>query len=77
MKFMSYTCFTFEESKVKQWLTEEVGVTIFKIIEQDEATVGPGKQTMWSKIIFYVPDAELETIIKLKYPSGTFRDHMA
>lgn len=74
MKFMSYTCLLWEVDSKKKWLTDVVGVTIFKVVEPEN-----NKQFMsvLAKIIFYVPDEELETVIKLKYPPNTFEYLMA
>lgn len=76
MKFMSYTCLLWEVDSKKKWLTDVVGVTIFKVVEPD---IKNNKQFMsvLAKIIFYVPDEELETVIKLKYPPNTFEYLMA
>ena len=61
----------------KKWLTDVVGVTIFRTKEIDEPIAGLGLQTAYVEFIFYVPNEEHETMIKLTYPPGTFRDHMA
>ncbi len=76
MKFMSYTCQLWEIETKKKWLTDVVGVTIFRVIEPD---VKGNKHQLQlpAKIIFYVSDEELETVIKLKYPPNTFEYLMA
>ena len=77
MKFMSYTCTLWEAKRKKEWLIEEVGVTVYKTIELDEHIVGLGIQTTEVMFVFYVADTEHETILKLTYPPGTFKEHMA
>ena len=73
MKFMSYACALWEVEREKEWLTKEVGVTIFKV--DYEYHKHPNLRQ--ANIIFYVPDKELETMIKLKYPPNTFKYCMA
>jgi hypothetical protein len=77
MKFMSYTCSLWELNIKKKWLTDDIGVTIFKVIELDEHIPGLGIQTVSAMIVFYIPDKEFETMLKLTYPPGTFEEHMA
>jgi len=77
MRVMSFTCDAWESDIKKKWLTDVVGVTIFRTKEIDEPIVGLGLQTSYVEFIFYVPNEEHETMIKLTYPPGTFRDHMA
>ena len=71
MRIMSYTCISSIAQMKEKWLKEEVGVPIFRKIEIDPRGVGPLTQ-----FVFCVEDEELEIILKLKYPPGTFRDHM-
>ena len=77
MKFMSYTCDLWQLAIKKKWLTDDLGVTIFKVVELDEHIPGLGIQTVNAMIIFYIPDREFETMLKLTYPPGTFEEHMA
>ena len=61
----------------KKWLSNDLGVTIFKVVEIDEQINGLGIQALTAMIVFYVPDKEFETMLKLTYPPGTFREHMS
>ena len=69
MKYMSIICHILDVRKEQEWLTNEVGVTIFKIIKEDEYD-----ETNIRRIIFCVPDEEFETMLKLKYPPGIFEE---
>jgi len=74
MKFMSYTCSILDTHEKIVWLTDVVGVTIFKTVEIQQV---PHQTTdSLERIIFYVPDKEFEMKIKLTYPPGTFEEHM-
>ena len=75
MKIMSYTCGIWEADIKKKWLAD-IGVTVFRTIELDEQIPGLGIQPVTAVILFYVPDKEFETILKLTYPPGTFKEHM-
>lgn len=72
MIIMSYTCYTDDAISRIIWLTKDVGVTVIKAID-DVTWTGPDIK---SKILFYI-DVEMETLLTLKYPTGTFQKHMA
>ena len=63
---MSYICQEEDIPDCKKWLSKDVGVTIFKIVPYNDR----------KQIIFYV-SAEYATLLKLKYPNGTFIDNMS
>lgn len=73
MKFMSYTCHLSEVQDTKDWLISE-GAMIFKVTMDDEdpRVVNPSIR----HVIFYAPTPEIELMLKLKYPHGTFKDLM-
>jgi hypothetical protein len=76
MKFMSYKCFSYQTEKYKKWLTDEVGVTVFKVVPDHRGMLDAAGEPVEDIIIFFVDD-EHATAIRLKYPTYLFQDHMA
>lgn len=73
MKFMSYRCTLSELEERKSWLTNQ-GAVIFKVTMDDEdpRVINPPIRI----IVFYAPTPDIELILKLKNPYGTFQDIM-
>ena len=73
MKFMSCECHVIEVEETKALLVNE-GLVIFKVtmVEEDINLTKPFRR----EIVFYAPTPEIELMVKLKYPHGTFKDIM-
>lgn len=86
MIFLSYTCKPEDLEKSKKWLKDDVGVSIYKIVDVSDSWCSSSKmpQHSWKirnrisghQIIFYVIDSEHEMLLKLKYPPDTFENCM-
>ena len=73
MRVMSYVCNSGGALTALAWLTDVVGVTIWRFNKMVDPITGLSNGK--TQIMFYVIDEEHETMIKLKYPMGTFEVH--
>jgi len=73
MKLMSYNVIYGLTEKAKEWLTNEVGVTVFKVVPDHRGMKDAAGEPLENIIIFRV-DEEHATAIRLKYPRYVFKD---
>jgi hypothetical protein len=73
MKLLVHTCDEQYLEARKKWLTEEVGLPIFKI----RKVFSPIDAIVDYQIVVIVVDEDLESFLKLKYPPHTFEDFTA
>jgi len=73
MKLLVHTCEEHELEDKKRWLTDDVGLSIFKV----RKIFSPAFSDVDYQIVVIVMDDDLESFLKLKYPPGTFRDFTA
>lgn len=73
MKLLVHICEEQELEVKKRWLTEEVGLPIFRVRKM----FSPIDDIMGYQIVVIVVDEDLESFLKLKYPPNTFEDFTA
>lgn len=71
MKIYSHTCLEEKSEERECWLAS-MGLTVFKQVPGLDGNTLPPRKT--STLIFVVPDKETETLMKLRYPEGTFKE---
>jgi hypothetical protein len=74
MKIMGYTCHAEEIKEKRDWLLG-MGLNIFRQTSIIDVESTP--PTNLIRILFDVPNQEVETFLKLAYPAGTFQDYSA
>jgi hypothetical protein len=72
MKILAVTCDTEKVEETVAWLTEEPGVHIVKVEKLNEYLQNITYSPNWSIVLICIMDEETETILRLKYPAGTF-----
>jgi len=73
MKILSITVDSREIDIHVEWVKEQ-GFKLFGVLDVDEIITGMGLQTTKAEILFWVMEESDLTALKLKYPSGTFKE---
>ena len=72
MKILAVTCDTDRLEETLGWLRTEPGVYIVKVAKLNEYLQNITYTPNWSIVLIRIMDEETETILRLKYPPGTF-----
>lgn len=72
MKILAVTCDTEKLEETLGWLKTEPGVYIVKVARLNEYLQNITHKPNWSIVLIRIMDEETETILRLKYPAGTF-----
>jgi hypothetical protein len=73
MKVLSVVCKPHELQATEDMVAQEGG-SIFRVHDIYWRN-GPEKALEYHKVMFYVLDDEVATMLTLKYPPGTFTEH--
>ena len=72
MKILAVTCDNKKLEETLGWLKTEPGVYIIKVASLNEYLQNITYTPTWSIVLIRIMDEETETILRLKYPPGTF-----